>query len=110
MKHYDYESFAGAIQYLLDEVNGSKGLDLEIDRAWGCPILDAKNISVAYKLRHKTGQPRTMSLAVDTFSGFDAGADGKTMLTSKAKAQIVEAIEQFWSRNSAETHTFIDVY
>lgn len=105
----NYESYTAAIKALLDEVNGLTGLDLEIHPGWSCPILDARTISVGYKLHRRTGEPRTMSLAVDTFSGFDYLPDGSTPLTAKGKAQLVKAIEDFWSAGNSARHTFVEV-
>ena len=105
-----YAPYTAAIENLPNEVNGSKGLDLEIDPAWNCPILDAMTISVGYKIHRKTGQPRTMSLAVDTFSGFAQSADGTMALNPTAKSQIVQAIEKFWNKDNTERHTAIDVH
>lgn len=44
-----YGVYTKTIQKLLDEVNMTKGLDLEIDPAWNCPILDAMTVSIGYK-------------------------------------------------------------
>jgi hypothetical protein len=107
---HTYAPYTAAVQELLDEVNESKDLDLEIDPAWNCPILDAMTINVGYKIHCKTGQPRTMSLAVDTFSGFTQSADGTITLNPKAKAQIIQAIDKFWSDGNIEPHTLIDVH
>lgn len=105
-----YAHCTSAVETLLKEMNASKGLDLEIDPAWNCPILDAHDINVGYKIHRKTGQTRIMSLAVNTFSGFEQLPDGKMGLTAPAKEQIVEAVEKFWSKGNTEQHVAIDIH
>jgi len=105
----NYDSYTVAINTLLDEINVSMGLDLEIDPSWSCPILDAKNANVGYKVHRAKGENRIMSLAVDTLGGFDFLLDGKTPLTANAKGKLVKAIEAFWSAGNSAKHTFIEV-
>jgi hypothetical protein len=104
----NYDAYTKAINRLLDEINGLKGLDLEIHPFWSCPILDARNMCVGYKL-HSKGDNRIMSLAVDTFSGFEQSPDGQTVLTANAKERIAQAMEEFWAVGNVERHVFLEV-
>jgi hypothetical protein len=107
----NYEGYTAAIQDLLKEVNGSKGLDLELDPFWSYPILDARNTSLGYKVRSRASMYEgILSLAVDTLGGFTRSRDGHIGLTPTAKEQIVKGIKSFWGDGNAEKHTFIDVY
>jgi hypothetical protein len=106
----NYDRYTSAVQELLNEINGSMGLDLELHPAWSYPILDARTVSFGYKLHRRTGETRTMSLAVHAVSGFAQSADGSMTLTSTAKQQTVSAIADFWSDGNSERHRFVDTY
>jgi hypothetical protein len=67
----NYDSYNSAIKRLVDEINASKGLDLELDPFWLYPIVDPRNACLGYKVHRSNGEDiRILSLAVDSRAVF----------------------------------------
>jgi len=108
-----YEPYIAGIQDLLTKVNASKGLDLKYkpcDGDYSIGGIDNAP-SVSCKLNRTSGEDRIMSLTVTLFDGFEQLPlpNGDMPLTSKAKEQIVVAIEKFWSDGNGERHVSVVV-
>lgn len=107
MDHGD--PYARAIHDLLNEVNDTRHLDLELHPSWNYTNPDAGIAIAGYKLHRRTEEARTMSLAVDVVCGFDCAGDGAPALNAAAKGQILAAIESFWDSGNSDRHAFVRI-